>query len=267
MNRFSRGRALLVSLAAFAIALSACGSTSATPTPSVSGGTNGPGATSQPSGPAGASSALGNLTSYKFTMTIAGGSLGDLLAGLPDAIDEGPFSVSGTVINKPQKAADVTVAGLLHVISVGGFDYQDVGLTGMFTKSESGGMSEPSGSGGPGAGGPGLADSLLPAAVCSSVDLTTGFERVGAEQKNGVEADHYQATASSLAQYASTLGIADASWTGDVWIAKEGGYPVSLSIVARDGATSAVIYQMTFDLTNVNDSANSVTAPENVAGE
>lgn len=266
MKRFFRGRVLLVSLAALAVALGACGSSSGTPTPSGGPGTNEPGTSSQPSGPAGAARALGNLTSYKFTMTIAGGSLGDLIAGLPDAT-EGPFSVSGTVINKPEKAADVTVAGLVHVISVAGFDYLDVGLTGQFTKSKSGGTSEPSGGGGSGVGGPSLADSLSPAAVCSSVDLSSGFENVGSEKKNGVESDHYQATPSSLAQYASTLGITDANWTGDVWIARDGGYPVSFSIVAKDGATNAVVYQVAFDLSHINDSANSVTAPENVAGE
>ena len=59
--------------------------------------------------------------------------------------------------------------------------------------------------------------------------------------------------------------VKGATWSADIWIAKDGGYPVSIAIVAtaKDGT---IPYETTFDLTNINDAANKVTAPENVMG-
>src|SRR5271157_879333 len=138
MLRFSQhqGRGMFVLLSLVAIALSGCGGNGATPAPSASGATSsaeasGTGSaqtavpTGQPSGIAGlsgASNALTRLTSFTFTMTETGGSFGDTLSGLPEPAS-GTFKLTGMIILQPQPAADVTVAGTLHVINVGGSDY------------------------------------------------------------------------------------------------------------------------------------------------
>ena len=267
MFRFAsrRGQSLFLLLAVLAIALSACSSSATTAAPAGSSGpatTSGPVATSQPgatgvagsgSGLSGAASAFSNISSYKFSMTLAGGTFGSLLSGLGGAAGTGnaPLTMSGTVILKPQKAADITMAGM-HIIEVGGNDYLDMGGSGSFIKTPATGTS--------------MADSLSPTTMFSgAIDTSTasGYTKVGSETKNGVACDHYQASAAALAQYGSTLGVTGATWSADVWVAQDGGYPVSLDIVATANDNS-VAYEMKFDITNVNDPANTVTAPTNV---
>ena len=271
-QRHSRG--LLILTVAAAISLSACGGGSATPTAPASTAT--PTVTSQSTATAQASApavadlstaltALEGVTSFKFTMTEAGGSLGDTLSMLPISQTGIPsFNMSGTLILKPAKAGDVTVKDTLHVISVGGFDYADNGLSGAFTKNES--------------ASPSLIDSLSPIAVYSSVfgssfDFAGGFANKGSEKKDDVDTDRYQTTDAgnaALAELGSVAGLGEATWTGQIWIAKQGGYPVSMTITASSLVTptsdASVIYTRSFDITKVNDAGNKVTAPTNVTG-
>jgi hypothetical protein len=198
---------------------------------------------------------FGSIKSYKFSMTLAGGSFSSMLSALPgsSASGDAPFTMSGTVTTSPA-AADIKMAGF-HIIEVGGFEYVDLSGTGLFIKSPSSGTS--------------MADSLSPASMFSSAMDTSGgsgFSKVGTDTKNGVKADHYTASASALSAYGSTLGVAaDATWSADVWIAQNGGYPVSMSILAV-GSDKSVLYQITFDISNINDPSNNVTAPTNVMG-
>ncbi len=256
-----QGRRSLVLLAGIALAVSACGGSSATPTPSATGESTSPSATSVASagptdttGPSlsGAAGALAGLSSYKFTMTLAGGAVNDTLSNLPGPGNggNGPFDLSGTFILIPAKAADVTVAGALHIVSVGGSDYQDPGITGAFTKTDT----------------TGIVDSLSPAAAFASLaSFSGGFDAVGSETKNGVDAVHFQAGSSALAELASVAAVQNATWTADIWVASDGGYPVSVAIEAK-ASDDSIAYEIRFDLTNVNDPANSVTAPTNVTG-
>ena len=253
-------RGLLVLLAAVAIALSACGGSYATLAPgssnngdnaaSANAGGNGGG-----SGLSGAASAFSAIESYKFSMTLAGGDLGSTLSmlGGPSASGNAAFTYNGTVTVKPEKAADVSMAGF-HIIEIGGYDYLDMGGTGSFVKTA--------------VVGTGMTDSLSPAAMFSNAidpSVISGYNKVGSETKNGVTSDHYQASASALAAYGMMLNVTGATWTADVWIAQNGGYPVSLSILAK-ASDSSVVYQILFDITNVNDPANKVTAPTKVTG-
>ena len=268
-----RGRGLLILVAVASVALSGCGSGSKPSAPSGSVSYSGtptsqPTTTAQPTGQAtiqptdtsgtgvgldGATSALASITSCKIKMTVVGGDddLNNTLSSIPNAPDSGVFKVTGTFVFKPSKAADITVAGILHDISVGGNDYQEVGLQGTFTEDESGAST--------------LTNDLSPAAIYSAFDFTTGFDFVATETKDGVDADHYHAGDTALAEFASIAGVVNATWTADVWIARTGGYPVSIAIIAT-ASDNSIAYERAFDLTEVNAATNKVTAPTNVSG-
>ena len=273
MLRFSQSqsRTMVALLTIAAVALSACGSGSATPVPSsnpgqTNVGTTGPvGPTLAPTGLAAALGALEGATSYRFTMSEMGGALGPTLSSLPDTSNGNPsFTLSGTLVLKPDKAADVTVAGLLRVISIGGFDYQDNGLQGSFTKNDT--------------GNPGLSDSLTPDYVFTSTfgsgfDFANGFDKKQSESKNGVDTDYYEANdtgSSALKQLGSVAGVPDAAWTAGIWISQKDGFPVKMTITATSVATptsaAAVFFVRSFDITKVNDAGNKVVAPTNVIG-
>jgi hypothetical protein len=257
------GRGLLVLTAVIAIAFSACSGGSATPSASASAAqTSIDTSTPQPTaaststdagaGLGSAAAAMANMTSFKFTMTVEGDNLSDTLATLPGAANSGngPFSLKGTFVLKPTKAADVTVTGALHIISVDGSDYQDPGIVGSFTKTDAAG----------------LTDSLSPISVYAEVNPNpAGFTIIGTETKDGVDTDHYQAGKSALAELASIAGVDNATWTADIWIARTGGYPVSVSVVAK-AADGSIPYEIVFDLTKIDDPGNNVTAPTNVTG-
>jgi hypothetical protein len=256
-----QGYGLLIITAVATLALSACGGGSQTPAPSATdvGPTASlPAATSTPTGNVGptlaaAADALASLTSYKFHMTLAGtdsvNQLVDLAGNASSPSAGGLVAFTGTVITKPNRAADVTTAGL-HVIYVDSFDYMDIGNTGAFSQIQADSTSR--------------SDPFTPADVFSKVRLS-GYSNIGSETKNGVRSDHYQAGASALAELGSVSGVKGSTWSADIWIATDGGYPVSIALIAtaKDGT---IPYEATFDLTSINDAANKVTAPANVMG-
>jgi hypothetical protein len=195
----------------------------------------------------GAATNLQNLKSYRFSMTLVGVAGLSTLADLAGVGISGnaPISLSGTIVWKPAPASDMTV-GNARFIELNGTLYVDQG-TGSFISTPAGGLS--------------LAGSFAPAAMYSSMTGATaeGFSKVGTEQKNGVSADHYKGDQTAAARFATLAGIGNASWTADVWIATDGGYPVAMAIVGK--ANGALVYEVQFDITNVNDPSNAVTAP------
>lgn len=259
-----RRRSLLILLVGTAIGASACSSGTSTASPTVGGPTatptNAPVPTDQGGSPAGpglsaAAADLANTTSYKFSLTLAGDPAFSVLSMLDQSSNTGnaPVTYGGTIIVKPDKAADINVGGL-HLIEVGGFDYMEMGGAGGFLRTS---VQTPS-----------LVDSLSPAQMFSSVvssSTVSGYAKVGSETKNGVAADHYQASPAALAEYGSILSLGTATLTADIWVASDGGYPVSMAIVAK-AADDSVVYEMLFDITNINDPANKVTAPTDVMG-
>jgi hypothetical protein len=193
-------------------------------------------------------------------MTVVGGDLSDnTLSTLPNAPASGVFKVSGTYVFQPAEAADITVADTLHEILVGGSDYQDIAptggpLTGGFTQSDA-------------SGGSSVADSLSPTSIYTSFDFSGTFTTAGVETKDGVATTHFQAGDTALAEFASVSGEQAGAWTANVWLANDGGYPVSMSIVGTTSATDqTVVFERTFDLTDVNASTNTITAPTNITG-
>jgi hypothetical protein len=237
-----------------AIALSACGGSSTTAAQGSTGAASGS-STSGGSGLNGAANAFSTISSYKFSMTLAGGDLGSTLSmlGGPSASSNTPFTYSGTVTVKPDKAADISMAGF-HLIEVGGNDYLAMGSSGSFVKTP--------------VAGTGMTDALSPVQMFSNMidpSVISGYGKVGSETKNGVATDHYQASAATLNSYGSMIDVSGATWSADVWIAQDGGYPISMEILAKTNDASTV-YEILFDITNVNDPANKVTAPTNVTG-
>jgi hypothetical protein len=252
LTRQGRVPLALLMVLAISIAVVACGGNKGTTAPGASGAGSSAMATEEPSSGggggdlSGASSKFSNITSYKFSMTILSSDLTSSLSALTGGSSDQPVVFSGTVITKPEKAVDLSI-GSLRIIEVGGNQYMDLG-SGTFISTPVSGTS--------------MADSFSPAEMFSSVvDASTAsdFNKVGTETKNGVSADHYTANAAALAEFGSLTDVTADSWSADVWIATDGGYPVSLAIVAKNGGT--VVYQITFDITNVNDPANKVTAP------
>ena len=245
------GRGLLVVLALLAIAVSACSSDVGSKSSNAASQRAGQSQAAASQGTdggniSGAAAALENITSYKFSMTLAGGqfaTLATLLGGTGTRV-----TLSGTIVVKPEKAADITIAPW-HIIEVGGVDYTDLSGTGSYVSSPASDTS--------------MAKSLSPAEMFSGAlgAINAGdFNKVGTEQKNGVTADHYVATEAALAKLGQRGVAPGATWTAEIWIAKDGGYPGSMKIIATMPDQS-IGYEMLFDLTNVNDPANKVTAP------
>jgi hypothetical protein len=255
-----QARGLFVLLAVLAIALAACsGGSKGSATPAPANHTAAPTLAAGDTAAAGDGSALGDaaakfgdLSSYKFSMTWAGSYFGSFLslAGTADASAGAPVTFGGTIIVKPAKAADITIGGM-HMIEVDGMDYIDLG-TGSFIGSKATGSS--------------MADGFAPKnffGMGVSSSTADGYKAVGDETKNGVKATHFQADASSLGAYGSLFKVDGGTWSSDVWVAKDGGYPVSLLILAKmaDGSTG---FELAFDVTDINSSSNVVTKPTNV---
>jgi hypothetical protein len=231
-----------------AIAFGGCssGSTSSNPsandnpqaTPSNPADADGTPAGGSDAGVIGAADKLSSIQSFKFTMTMKGGSFGSLLGSKP---------VTGTIVESPDKAAYMSVPGMkMEVIECGGKSY--VKYLGSWVESKDSSSTS-------------MVDNLSPEKMFGSYlgsDVAGGYKLVGNEQKNGVAAAHFSGDASLMAEYGSMLGVTGGTWTADVWIASDGGYPISMKLAGTGGSSD---FLFTMDVTNVNDPANVVVAP------
>lgn len=148
------------------------------------------------------------------------------------------------VVDPP--AADINMMGM-EIIEVGGQDYINMGSGWLGGDADT---SETS-----------MADSMSPKNMFGSFledDAAEGYSAVGEEQKNGVDTIHYTASADALGEYGDTLGVTGGTWSADVWIAKDGGYPVSMKVAETGGSES---FLLAMDITNINDPGNVITAP------
>lgn len=249
MVRVGPGRGLLALGVALALVAGACGSSSSTPNPfglpgvgGNNGGNNGGNGASLTSG---LSSNLDQLTSYKFTWSLASASTG---AGNSPG-ETGSFGTSGTVINKPTPAYAVTSLGIQY-IQIGTQQWTSFdGNT--WTASDATGSS--------------VKDFLPTKDYGTWFDAkSTDFKVAGEESKNGVQCIHFKGDSSLGAMYQGITGVS-ASFQAELWVAKEGNYPVSgiYGVTASAGGQGGS-FGYSFDITNVNDPANKVTAPTNV---
>jgi hypothetical protein len=227
---------------AFALVVAACGSAYVTSTPSGSAGTG------SPSGPAGLSPLGGNL--------LAPG----LLAGL-DRLDSYQFSwtmsaatvpwVSGTIINRGLKSYRINDPTSVQFVVVGDHAWTsiDAGKTWATTDLSS----------------VDLTNLTLNTGYATWFDQNAlSFKMVGEESKNGVQCVRYEGDSSLVGLYSSVAG-GSSQLTAEVWIAKDGNYPVSgtFAYSGSEGSKSGA-FGFSFDVTHVNEPANSVAAPTNV---
>jgi len=213
-------------------------------TPAASSAVGSPAAANDPLG------ALANLTSYKMKYVMSGKGTTSGIAAMGD------ISLDGTFITKPSPAVDVTMsigsgttAMTVRIVEINGKQYVDLG-TGTLTPSTD--TSQTS-----------LLDSMSPQKMLGGFSSYIGqMKTVGDEQKNGIATTHLQATPELLATAGSSLsmlGLTGATWTWDVWLAKDGGYAVSYAMggTGTDGATMSI----TLDLSDVNSPSNVVKGP------
>jgi hypothetical protein len=235
-------RSLVAVGLAFALVAAACGSAPSTSNPSGSAagspiGSNPTGGSSSLA--SGLSAGLGKLDSYQFSWTLSASSV--------------PW-VSGTVVNKGTKAYRIIDPGTVQFIVVGDKAWTsiDAGKTWATTDVPS----------------VDLTNLMLDAGYATWFDKNAAsFKAAGEELKNGVQCVRYKGDSSLSGLYSSVSGVSS-QLTADLWIAEEGRYPVSGSFGYSGSVPgNSGSFGYSFDVTHVNDSANSVAAPANVLVE
>jgi hypothetical protein len=246
----------LAALVAVAALVAACSSSSAPAPTSGNGGTTqapatsaAPAATATAAAATGAAggaatavpelanarAALAALASYRFSVAITGGSNSAAM----------PNPMTGTVINNPwaiQIAYDD-----LDIIAIPGKSWLKNGSSWDLAPSTI--VPTEYASFGP--------DVLL--AHDFTASMAVYYAKVGEETVNGVAATHYQCANSRALNYFSGIYGVDggATWVGDVWIAKTGGYPVRFQLKASGSGT----FSLVLDITAANDAGNKITVP------
>jgi hypothetical protein len=230
--------------AVLAIGLVACAcGNSAGPAKSLGPQAAASGAVSGGSLTAGLSAGLGKLTSYKFSESNVG------LPGGGAAPSDASYSLSGTVVNSPVSAVWIKESAAQFMV-IGAYAWTSVdGTTWSAADPQA----------------VGLADLLPGSEYAAWFDAkATYFLNVGDETKNGVACVHYRGNSTLKAMYSDVAG-GTATFQADVWIAKDGNYPVS-GIYGFSGEPSAsdASWGFAFDITAIDDVANVVPVPTNV---
>jgi len=235
-------RRLFGAVLAILLVAVACGSPTA-PAQSTVPNASGSGVDSGGALSTGLASGLARLTSYRFSESNVGAPGG----GLSSA--SGSYSLAGTVVNSPVISLWVKEPGAQFKM-IGSDAWTSVDGA-QWATADSGDLS--------------LADLLPAGEYVTWFDSKAGyFTAVGDEVKNNISCVHYQGNSALGSIYVGVSGGRSA-FRADVWIAKDGNYPVSgvfgLSAAATGSASS---WGFAFDITDVNSDANTVTAPINV---
>jgi hypothetical protein len=233
--------------AGFALALfvSAC-SSSSNPISGGGASNNGGGGAGGASLSAGLSANLDKLTSYQFSWKVFGSSAGTGAT----AAATGSFEITGTVINSPTKSMSINDFGVQY-IQIGTQQWSSFDGSSWYASDATSSAD---------------LTSMLPTADYAGYFDTnaTDFQSAGDETKNGVACVHYKGNSALSGMYAGLAGVS-ASFQSDIWIAKDGSYPVSgvYGFTATSNGQGGS-FGYTFDITHVNDSANVIAPPTNV---
>lgn len=195
----------------------------------------------------GAAAALADLESYHLKITM---KMDGVESSMFSAFGDG-LTMEGTVIFKPVKAADITMSmGTaaqpmdIGYRVIGDKAWVSLGDAWMETPAED---------------AQSTIESLAPEKLLGSFSSVTGLVAVGEETRNGVATTHYRASGAELgAAMGSSLGLSDATWTVDFWVAKDGGYAVGYSVVGESATGS---FEMTLDVSEIDNPANTVEPP------
>jgi hypothetical protein len=236
-------------------ATQAAGSTTAPATTSGGAATEAPAASSAGGGIniGGAAASLDNLDNYSFKieMKAEGGSEFMLVpAG-------GSLVMKGDVILKPTPAVDVTMttSGGGAASAIG---YRIIGPTAYVNLGGDSWMAAPADD------AEKAVDAFKPEQMLGSFSSLEGLSKVGEEDKNGIPSDHYSSAADP--GIGDMFGLPGATWTSDVWIAKDGGYVVSAALTATGKSASGEqgTFSMTVDVTGANNPNLVIEPPKNV---
>lgn len=254
---------------ALAFAIAACDSTTSSPhnlgeSPGIASGQPS-GAASEPASSEGSSvdfsnaaDALNALDSYSFSVEIQSSST---QAGQTVG-HEGTTTMSGTVINAPEKSSSLhlvtaDVAGAVtdetEIVQAGGSAYlRSGGASGSWQEipaAQAGAFAQ-------------LMDSFRPEEMFALyfVPIGTDATFVGQETRNGVASTHYRGGEDVGAILGSIAGI-QGSWSSDIWLAQAGGFLVAAQAgVQGSDANGGGTFAIELNISNVN-SAPPVTKP------
>jgi len=234
-------------------ATTAPGATAAPVATAAPGATAAPAATTAPApqasgaaGIGGAVTALEDLSSYKFAITMAAEGNASFSLVKPG----GSLTIGGTVIVKPETAMDMTMTTKDGSGSETAFGYRILGDKAYVSLGPDAWMETSA------ADAQSTVDSFKPEKFMASFGSLDNMKPVGDETKNGIATTHYKGEAP--ASMGSMFGLPTGTWTMEAWVAKDGGYLVSSALVgeAADGK-----FTMSVDITDLDSPANTVEAP------
>ena len=264
----TRAPRLFILTAIAALAVTACGGTAASTSPSeapaasqapesvapesVAPASEAPAPASAAAGPDvnAAAAALENVQRYALDLTVAG--------LMPTAAGDSAITMSGTV-DREQQAYQFDMSGMAGLEALGGsaVSFILIGDDAWISTGDGNYIKTPGGSGMFSQFTEGLAPESLLGMVPSTA--LSGMQQIAQEEKNGVAATHYRVTGADSPGVAEGLG---ADSTIDVWIADDGGYMVGMVLDGTmDVQGTATPIQMSMDISRINDEAIEIEAP------
>ena len=227
---------------AFGLVVAACGSAYVASTPSGSAGsptTSGSAGLSPLGGASlapGLLAGLDQLDSYQFSWTLSASTV--------------PW-VSGTIINKGLKSYRISDPTSVQFVVVGNRAWTSIDAGKTWATTDLLNVD--------------LTNLTINTGYATWFDQNAlSFKMAGEESKNGIQCVRYDGDSSLVGLYSSVDG-GSSQLTAEVWIAKDGNYPVSgiFGYSGSQGSKSGP-FGFSFDVTHVNEPANSVAAPTNV---
>lgn len=256
----TRIRWTTITILATSLLVAACGGSEATATP---GGAS-PTATAAPTetiatdapatqgtdgiGIGGAAARLEDLTSYKFSISMAAeGSAGFALLSAG-----GSTTIAGTVILKPVVAMDMTMATTDAAGIEAAFGYRIIGDKAYVSFAPDLWMETPADD------ARATVDAFKPDSFMAGFGTAEGMKAMGDETRNGIETTYWKGE--PPATMGAMFGLPSGTWTMEAWIARDGGFLVASAVTgeAPDGR-----FVMSVDIRDLDSADNTVEAPAN----
>jgi hypothetical protein len=201
----------------------------------------------------GAAASLDNLDNYSFKIEMKAEGGSEFMM-VPSG---GSLVMEGDVILKPTQAVDVTMT-TNDGTTASVIGYRIIGETAYINLGGDSWMAAPADD------AASAVDAFKPEQMLGSYSNLEGLSKVGEEDKNGIPSDHYSSTADP--GIGSMFGLPGATWTSDVWIAKDGGYVVSAAMTAtgKNASGQQGTFVMTVDVTGAYNPNLVIEPPKDV---